>query len=109
MTIRERMQNNGENLGWCKPYVSDDGKNALAVNEGEVAGMILNGEDIKADKLDKGDLLERFARAVNPDYDDYDGWDNLHIALEGNVRECGCANCPWFGICDAMDGDVEDG
>ena len=100
MTIRELMRENGENLGWCKPYVSDDG---------QVAGMILNGENINADNLDKADLLERFARAVNPDYDDYEGWNNLHISLEGNVRECGCANCPWFGICDAMDGDVEEG
>lgn len=105
MTIRERMQETGESLGWCKPYVSEDGQYALAINEGEVAGMILNGEDIKADKLDKADLLERFARVVNPDYDDYSGWDDLHIALEGKVRECGCASCPWFGICDAMDGE----
>ena len=107
MTVRELMHDNGENLGWCKPYVSEDGKYALAVNEGEVAGMVFNGEDIKADKLDKPDMLRQFAKAVNPDYDDYDGWGDLHIALDGSVRECGCANCPWFDICDAMDGDAE--
>lgn len=107
MTVRELMKENGENLGWCKPYVSADGKYVLAVNEVEVAGMIFNGEDIKADKLGDPDLLRQFAKAVNPDYDDYDGWGDLHIALEGDIRECGCADCPWFSICDAMDGDVE--
>lgn len=106
MTIRELMQENGENLSWCRPYVSDDGAYALALNEGEIAGMILNGEDIEAGKLDSAELLRRFAKAVNPDYGDYDGWDDLHIALEGKIRERGCAECPWFDVCDAMSGDV---
>lgn len=107
MTIRELMQDNGENMGRCKPYVSEDGKNTIAVNGGEVVGMILNGEDIQPDKLDSTDLLRQFAKAVNPDYSEYRGWDDLHVALEG-VRECGCASCPWFDICDAMDGEVEE-
>lgn len=105
MTMRELMQEIGENLGWCKPYVSDDEKFAIAVNEGRVSGMILNGEDCE---IDKPTLLKRFAQSVNPDYDDYDGWGDLHIALEGDIRERGCAECPWFSICDAMDGEVKE-
>lgn len=107
MTIREQMIENGQNLGWCKPYVSNDGKYAIAINEGEIAGMILNGEDIGPDKLDSTDILRKFAQTVNPDYSNYSGWGDLHIALEGSIAECGCAGCPWFGICDAMDGDVD--
>lgn len=107
MTIRDLMQDNGENLGWCRPYVSDNGKYAIAVNEGKIAGMILNGEDINPDKLDAPDIINKFAKAVNPDYGIYSGWGDLHIALDGDVRECGCRNCPWFGICDAMDGEVD--
>ena len=107
MTIRELMRENGENLGWCKPYISEDEKFAIAINDGKVVGMVLNGEEIDSREFDKPELLKRFARAVNPDYDDYDGWGDLHIALEGDIRECGCADCPWFSICDAMGGDVE--
>lgn len=108
MTIREQMKENGENLGWCKPYVSDDGKYAIAVNEGEIAGMIFDGEDIAPGKLDSADIINKFAKAVNPDFDIYSGWGDLHIALDGDIKECGCANCPWFGICDAMDGEVDE-
>lgn len=113
MTIRELMQENGENLSWCRPYVSDDGAYAISVTEGEVSGMRLNGDDsVSASLAEPGrrsELLKQFAKAVNPDYGDYDGWDDLHIALEGKIRERGCAECPWFDVCDAVSGDVEEG
>ena len=95
---RRMMIDNGENLGWCIPYISSDGKHAIAVNEGKVCGMILDGVDLDT-KFD----VNRFARVVNQHYSNYDGWDDLHIALEGGVSAESCSNCPWFGICDAMD------
>lgn len=95
---RKMMIYSQENLGWCKPYISEDGKNAITVNEGAVNGMMIDGADMDLD-FD----IAKFARAVNPDYDDYDGWDDLHIALDGDVHEQSCARCPWFDICEAMD------
>lgn len=96
---RKLMIDHGGNLGWCAPYVSEDGKNAICVNDGRVCGMILNGVELDTNSID----LNRFARQVNPDYSDYDGWSDLHIALDGDISEASCAVCPWFKVCDAMD------
>lgn len=100
---RKKMKAEGGNLGWCKPYISDDGKNAIAVNEGIIESMILDGEEITFDKVRDPDVLERFARAVNSDFDEYEGWGMLHIILDGDLQECDCCDCPWFSVCDAMD------
>ena len=95
---RKMMMDNGGNLGWCKPYISEDGKSAISLTDGKISGMMLGGV-----KMDTDFDFAKFARAVNPDYDDYDGWDDLHIALDGGIREGACCDCPWFGICEAMD------
>lgn len=99
---RKYMIDMGGNLGWCKPYWSKGGAVAIAVNEGEVVGAVIDGKDIPAKDLDSADTVRRIARLVNPYYDDYSGWDDMHIAVEV-MREGNCCDCPWFGICDAMD------
>ena len=45
--------------------------------------------------------VEHFARAVNPDYDLYSGYDDAYIAIIA-MQECGCAACPFCADCDAM-------
>lgn len=106
MTFREMMQEEGGNLSWCRPY-SFPGGNALAVNEGKVVGMILRGEDLTY--REPSDHMDAFAREVNPDYSTYQGWSDLHIALDGDgVRECDCRDCPWFSTCDAMAEEMEE-
>ena len=108
MTIREMMNDEGGNLGWCKPYISDHRGYALAVSEGEVVGMMFAGEDIKyLDFANNKLLLRLFARVVNNSYDIYTGYDDLYIATDA-MSERSCRNCPWFDICDAMDGEVEE-
>ena len=47
------------------------------------------------------EVLEQFAREVNPDYDLYTGWSDLHVALEA-MHPVGCASCPWCEDCEAM-------
>lgn len=96
---RKMMMDNGENLCWCKPLSYQDGKVILAVNEGEIVGLRIDGTDVKIN----ADSVRRVAKMVNPDYDLYDGWDEMHIIQEAPHEELGCCNCPWFGICDAMD------
>lgn len=68
----------GENLSWCKPMVSRDGRVTIAVNEGAVAGLMVDGKDLQPS--------------------------NQEIArLDDDFIELGCSDCPWRDICEAMD------
>lgn len=69
-----------ENLSWCKPMVSKDGRVTIAVNEGAVVGLMLDGKDLQPSN-----------------------WSDTHILLDGDFVEIGCGACPWRDICDAMD------
>lgn len=96
------LEHEDENFSWCKPYVSDDGEYAIVMYSG-------TPEDIRTPSGDahryNGTLNERtlqeFARAVNPDYDQYHDWTDEHIALDA-MHETGCAYCPWRDECEAM-------
>lgn len=96
----------GESLGWCTPYMSDDERNAIVINEGRIDGMLCDGEYIRpeAGPHYSSGQIQRFARAINPDYGYYTGWDDIHIILEA-LSACGCSDCPWRDSCEAMDVD----
>lgn len=100
-------EDEGTNLGWCKPYVSADGNHVLILHDGEVESIF--SPTVRAYRWN-GSLTEEvmaaFAREVNPNYDEYQGWTDLHIALE-SMRETGCWHCPWRDNCDAMGEEVE--
>lgn len=100
--LYEKMSH-GDNLSWCKPYMSDDETCCVIVNSGEIAGCIINGEDVGyiLPTTDVAAIAHRLAIAVNADYADYDGWGDLHIALDA-MREVGCSECPFRDDCDAM-------
>lgn len=104
--LRDSMLESDENMGWCKPYWNEDRTVAVAVNRGELTGAMIDGRDVPSMEMHKPDFLEKLARRVNPYYDDYSGWGNLHIALDV-MREGPCKECPWFHICAAMDEKVE--
>ena len=96
MKMREIMSQNNENLSWCIPYI---GKSVSAVVcEGRLAGLVINGEEQECTR----DNLHAAAQLANQDYSDYHGWGDLHILLDGDVKECSCRECPFFGVCDAM-------
>ena len=97
-----------ENLGWCKPYMSKDGRYAVAVNEGEIIEAITPEGHLPKDHVSPltDPEIETLAQAVNPDYDLYDGWDNGYILLQA-MHETGCASCPFFSKCDAMTQTME--
>lgn len=102
MKLYEKMEKT-ENIGWCKPVVSDDGAAAVAEQEGRAVAVRISGVDYTGGAIPAA--LERAARRVNPDYDMYHGYDDLHIYLDGDTHETGCACCPWRDECDAMDTD----
>ena len=108
MKYRDYMADSDDNLSWCKPYIGD--RVSIAINEGNPVGLIVDGEEVKPVYVGalKGyeytaEQLEQAARAANPDYDTYSGWDALHILVNGDVSERPCRDCPWFSECDAMD------
>lgn len=114
MTYREYMENHPEeNLFWCLPYRSKNGRVALSENEGRIQTIMIDGEEIDIDwaKKDQSELWERVARASIEDDDLLDietrrySW--REIALMDGLVECGCANCPWKDTCDAMSEEIE--
>lgn len=102
---RKMMINDGGNLGWCKPISYRDGEVVLALNEGRIVGLQMDGVDIDGNSPKN---LEAVARRVNPYYEDYSGWSLQHIILDADGEELPCCRCPWFGVCDAMDIDVSE-
>lgn len=95
------------NLGWCKPYVSADGSHVLILHDGEVESIF--SPAVRAYRWNGSltdEVMAAFAREVNPYYDDYQGWTDLHIALEA-MQETGCWHCPWRDDCDAMGEEVK--
>ena len=110
MKYLEYMENHdGENLSWCKPYTDDSGDYKLIMYNGEVNSI--SAPDYEAFRYNGSmtpEIMEKFARAVNRDYDLYSGWEDWQIALEG-MHETGCSCCPWRGECDAMAEEMNDG
>lgn len=97
----------GENMSWCRPYISEDERYMLAINEGEIISIQIDGRLVEMDEKEPGhyryskNLLQRLARSVNPDYDEYEGYTDTYIILNA-LEERGCAECPWRDECDAM-------
>ena len=115
MTNREYMEiHPDENLSWCRPYRSENGRVVLTLNEGRIEGLMIDGVDIEDfDRVSyrQEATWERVCKASVEDKDLLDietrrySW--REIALMDGLVECGCANCPWKGTCDAMSEDIE--
>lgn len=103
-------RNPEENLSWCRPYRSNNGRVALAVNEGAICGLTIDGEDVDLTGMwrisEQAPLWERVCRASIDDADLLDiearryTW--REIALMDGLVETGCSNCPYCDTCDAM-------
>lgn len=102
MTYREMMNENTENLSWCKPLSYLGGRVIIAVANGEIAGIRIDGEDKPVTAAN----IKAVSEMVAEGYADYQGWDDTHIILDSDSRELPCRECPWFGVCDAMDEEI---
>ena len=109
MKYLEYMQEHeNEHFSWCTPYADKTGEYMLVMYDGEL--MSIMSPTCEADRYDgtlTDEALEQFARAINPDYDRYSGWSDLHIALEA-MSPVGCASCPWREVCDAMGAEMDE-
>lgn len=102
MKYRDLMRESNENLSWCKPMISDRIK--FTIMEGEITALEIDGDEVGATP----ENIKAAAKIVNPYYDDYEGWSDDHVACQGNVKEAPCHECPWFGICEVMDEEIEE-
>lgn len=97
--FREKMLECDDNLTWCKPLEFKHGEVVIAINEGDIVGLQVQGET--------GDVtpVEHIARLVNEDYELYQGYSPMEILLDADFSELPCRCCPWFLECEAMDDD----
>lgn len=100
--FRKKMMDEGGNLSWCKPYVSENQRIKFSVNEGAIASLKIDGVEVDA----TAENVKKAAQIANSAYDAYDGWDDTHILVEA-ASEQDCCDCPWFDVCEAMDDPCE--
>ena len=114
MNYRKYMRHHTEeNLAWCRPYHSENGRVALSENEGRIQTLMIDGKEIDDDfaERNQSELWERVCRASIEDEELLDietrrySW--REIALMDGLVECGCAECPWNDTCDAMSEEIE--
>lgn len=101
MTQRDLMRN-GENLGWCKPYISKNKIVAFALNEGEICSMMINGAEVDVN----AETIKTAAQLADEYYSDYKGYTDADILINAS-KVVGCLECPFCHVCDAMDEEVE--
>ena len=113
MTYREYMENHPEeNLSWCRPYRSENGRVVLSYNEGRIQTLMIDGEEIEDFDPMSAKQEAAWERVCRASIDEetlglYSGYSWSEIALRDGLVECGCADCPWKGICDAMSEEIE--
>ena len=97
------MRDNDENLSWCRPEVYLNGRVILAINEGQVDGIVIDGKYLDAIPA----TLRKVAKLVNADYSMYtSGQSDTQIIRDAEHDELPCRLCPWFDVCQAMDEEM---
>lgn len=102
ITVRQQMRENGGVIDGCECWATNDGTKFLLNTPN-----VVQSYDAETDTWFDGDDfdLAAFARAVNPNYAEYSGWDDLHIAVDVMERR-NCRDCPAFEFCEAMDAEI---
>lgn len=104
MTTRDIMRDSNDNLSWCRPESYLNGRVVLAINEGRVDGINIDGQDLSTTP----DNIRKVAQMVNDEYDLYEGQTDTQIIQDAEHRELPCRLCPWFDVCQAMDEEEPD-
>lgn len=104
MTAEYMINHKDENLGWCKVYADNTGRYAMVMTEGNVTALVMPGKRVYGNECQK--YMPEFAKAVNKEYVDYEGYEDSYIAIQA-MEEKGCAACPFFSECDAMSEEME--
>ena len=102
------MEHDNENFSWCKPYADKTGEYMLVMHDGELSA--LSSPDTIAYRYDGSitdQIIEQFAKSVNPDYSMFKGYTDTQIALFA-MHETGCFHCPFKDDCSAMGEEMQD-
>lgn len=103
-TCRDTMRESNENLEWCRPESYLNGRVILAINEGRVDGINIDGQDLDTTP----DNIRKVAQMVNDEYDLYEGQPDTQIIQDAEHKELPCCLCPWFEVCQAMDEEEDE-
>ena len=100
----------GDNMHYCKPFLSDDKKSGYWLYECSVTMVMIDGhrEYVDGNPAAIHQNLVKLAKAILSDYPDnidtYNVDDICALLTErGTVSERGCAHCPEFKDCDATE------
>lgn len=100
MKLYEKMRN-GENMSWCKPYLTEDRKVWLIEKEAMPEELIIEG--IRITKPDEK-VIETLAKIYNGEYyKTSEGQIKPDAILIDAMTEWGCADCPDRNVCELMD------
>lgn len=118
MTYRDYFNaHTSENLSWCKTMVTSDGGVVVTMVECEISDIIVDDAALAPQK--RLGLIKRFsdaqlravARLLDEDADERmeHRWSATELICGSDaLHEIGCANCPYYGECEAMDAEYED-
>lgn len=94
-----------KNNDFCAPYSFLNGRVIMAIMyEREIAGISIDGEP----SMPTLENIKAAAKLVNPDYDLYKGWSDVHIILDADYDILDCRECPWKEFCDAAGAEEDD-
>ena len=101
-----------ENLYWCKPYTDDSGSFLVMWEGNPLAIRTADGREywrnpVGLQNVLDAQALEAFAKYLEPDYSDWQGYTDEEIILM-NMSECGCASCPFRGQCEIMTDEMDE-
>lgn len=121
-TYRDMMIENGDNLSWCVPYANQDGSIIFVQNEGEVIALMVNGHEVHPAENDRTFTAEQlqiilgeaFKEEASEEYENFvqnygkSKYNKNHLPdlfhlVDTKYHQMGCAKCPWFYECDAME------
>lgn len=107
---QQALLESGDNMHYCKPFLSSDKKSGYWLYECSVTMVMIDGHreyvDGNADAIYQN--LVKLAKAILSECPDnivtYNVTDICTLLAEsGAVSERGCASCPEFKDCDAME------
>ena len=104
VTAKDNMEY-GQDLDWCACYKNKDVVYVYA--NGEIISLAIGEDEYHTTEQIKQNITRAAKLVEGDDYDLYDGYSDEEILLQSsNMDRCGCLECPYCSICDAMQQEV---
>ena len=99
---RKMMIDKRESLGWCEARADDTGRVIAIHDEGALGGLSVDGIDAGYLPI-APDTLRQAAQIVAGDYYGLGDRTDTQWIMEETTHTMPCCDCPFFGVCDAME------